>query len=505
MFSTSTNNFSIAPQCPVDFLPLQLRQVVQSVQHRIQVHPELVLILLLGVMAEVTQGVANVQIPTGPINPLSLWILLIADSGEGKTPTLTLLRKAVTDFEKAQYVRYQQEQDEYTIQHKLWKEIHKELSSLLRKAVRNGDDQKGPKQALAEHMEAEPRSPKRVQLTYSDTTIEAFLQGLCEKWPNAAMVSDEASSYLKGSIANALPLLNQRWEISPLNIERSSYDTSMHADDPRVSLIWAMQKGPIDLFMEQKGQDARNLGTIPRFIIAHPPSMQGYRNTNIREDDPKYLDWFYQRCRELLENSLNAEGLPIEEKQTITFSPEAAEHYAQLRGMIEEQLRPGDWLEHAKDYAAKASRQVARIAAIFELFENDSSVISLQSLKSAKILMEQYTRSYINIICPTATVPQEIQDADKLYTWLNNRASTYNNRYIVRNDIQKNCPRPIRNDVNRLDAALRVLQQRIQIAICQLDILVIDMLPLQQPNQMSLIAAITLHRSKRRSGKPILP
>ena len=486
-------------------LPPKLCQAALSIQHRLQVHPELVLVLLLGVLAEIVQSVANVLIPMGPLNPLSLWVLLVADSGEGKTPTLNLLRKAVTDFEKEQYVRYQKELNDYTIQYKLWKEVHKELSSQLRKAVRNGEDLKGPENALVEHMKSEPRSPRRVQLTYSDTTIEAFLQGLCEKWPNAAMVSDEASSYLKGSIASALPLLNQRWESGPLNIERSSNDTSMHAGDPRVVLIWAMQTGPLKTFMEQKGQDARDLGTLSRFIISRPPSLQGYRNTNIREDDPRHLDWFYQRCKGLLEISINEEGLPREEKQTITFSPEAAEHYAQLRGKIEEQLRPGDWLEHAKDYAAKASRQIARLAAIFEFFENGSLIISINSLKTATTLMEQYTRSYINIICPVAAVPQEIQDADKLYPWLHQRALNYNNRYIVRNDVQKNCPRPIRNDVNRLDAALRALQQQGRIAIWQYDVLVIDMLPLQQPDSVSLTAAITLHRSKRRGKMPILP
>lgn len=499
MFTTDLNNFSMAPQCPVDRLPWKLRQVVLSTQHRIQVHPELALILLLGVLAEVTQGAANVQIPMGPINPLNLWILLVADSGEGKTPTLNLLRKAVTDFEKAQYVRYQQEQDEYTIQHKLWKEIDKELASQLRKAIRDGDDLTATKSALAEHTKVKPPLPKRAVLTYSDTTVEALLQGLCGQWPNAALVSDEASSYLKGSIANALPLLNQRWEMGPLDIERSSLDASLHADDPRITLNWAMQSSPLKAYLEQKGQEARELGTLARFIISCPPSMQGFRNTNVREDDPEYLNWFYQRCTELLKQTMTADGKPLAEKLTVTFSPEAAAKYVKVRGLIEEQLRPGDWLEHAKDYAAKASRQIARLAAIIELVENDSLIISLHSLEAATHLMEWFTKTYIKTICSGPCAPQEIQDADKLYPWLDQRACSYNNRYIVRNDVQKNCPRPIRNDVNRMEAALRVLQQRGQIAIWHYELVVIDMRPHLQPDQASLANAIMLHRSKRRS------
>ena len=113
--------------------------------------------------------------------------------------------------------------------------------------------------------------------------------------------------------------------------------------------------------------------------------------------------------------------------------------------------------------------------------------------------MEWFTKTYINTICSGSGAPQEIQDADKLYPCLYERACNYNNRYIVRNDVQKNSPRPIRYDANRVEAALRVLQQRGQIAIWHCELIVIDMSPQLQPDQASLANAIMLYRSKRRS------
>lgn len=465
-------------------------------------NPELATTLLIGVLAEVTQGLADVQIPNGPVNPLSLWIMLIAESGEGKTPVLNLLRKPVVDFENAQHERYQLQVTNYEIEHKLWRETDKQLSSQLRKAVRDGKNLDEARLALAENMKAKPQKPMRIQLTYSDTTIEALLKGLCENWPTAALVSDEASRYLKGSIANAFPLLNQRWETGPLHIERSSQDTPIHAEDPRVVLLWAMQPKPLKTFLEHKGKDARELGTLARFIISRPPSTQGYRDVMPRDDDPKHLLWFHSRCSSLLAQTIDRVGEPRKEKLRITFSHEATANFFKMRSKIEEQIRPGDWLAHAKDYAAKASRQVARIAAIFELFENDSMVIGTESLNAAIGLMEWYTAGYINTVCSDATAPQETQDADKLYSWLDHRTRSYNNRYIVRNDVQKGCPRPMRNDILRLEAALTVLQQRRQIAILSYDnLLTIDMLPWQLQDMTSLINAISLHRSKRQRGR----
>ena len=489
---------------PLKVYKTKLYQVALSVAYRVQVNVELAFILLLGVLSEVMQGIADVQIPGGAKNPLSLWILLIANSGEGKTPVLNMLRKAIVDFENDRLIQYQNRLADYEIDYKIWKEVFNELSSMVRKAVRDGTDQAPHKIALANHMKETPQKPRRVQLTYTNATIEAFLKGLCENWPYAALVNDEASSYMKGSIANAFALLNQRWELGSLTIDRSSQST-LHAHNPSVTLLWAVQEKPYEEFKNGKGDHARNLGTLARFILAKPNSMKGYRRIDNREDNPKHLQWFYDRCSELLNQTIDENGNPNEKKITITFDWNAEMKFQHMQQKIEEQLRPGEWLEHANDYAAKVPRHTARIAAILELFEHGNTIISAESFEVARDLMEYYTESYIEIVGTGPELPQEVQDADKLYTWLHNRQLNYHNRYIVRNDIQKNCPRPIRNDINRLGSALQVLQQRGQIVILQHDLLVIDMIPLLQYDPMALTAAITLHRAKRRGGKPTLP
>lgn len=499
------NNFNVVLGYPFHMFPPKIGQSLHSVQVQAQSPFALVGTMAIGVMSEAVQGLADVQIPQGPRCPTSTWVLAVVDSGGGKTPTMNLLRnRSVQAFETSQYQAYEAQLEQYEINHLAWKLELDERSNELRKSVRKKEDASELKQRLAKHMLAKPKKPRRIKLSYPDATVEALLYGMAESWPNVALPSDEASLFFNGHMADGLASLNQCWDGQPISIDRRSLDEPITVDAPRVTLNLGIQPALLEKYFKRRGNEGRDLGTLPRMLICCPESNQGFRNVTPAEVDPQYLDAFHKRMQALLTQSIDEKGEPIAQKRVIEFSPEAATRFHKLRGEIEWELRPGGYLESVRDYAAKASRHVAKLAAIFELFENDSDVISLDMLERAISFIDWYIKEYQRVFTVPPEMPQEVQDADMLYPWLCQFVNRRCNRYLMKNDIRKHAPNCLRSK-QRLEQALLMLAQRGQIALWQLGkTCYIDMSPQLPYDPTSLQTALNNYRIKQGQTLPSL-
>lgn len=483
---------------PTHAFPMMIQNAMTAVGIQTQVMPELVGTLTVGVMSEAVQGVADVQIPQGPLCPTSTWVLAVVDSGGGKTPTLNLLRnQSIQAFEAAQLQAYQCKFQQYETDRLTWQLELDELSSALRKAVRKQLDTTELKQSLAAHMQQAPKKPRRVKLSYPDATIEAFCHGLAEHWPNASLPTDEASMFLNGHMANGLASLNQCWDGQPICLDRRSQGQPLTVDAPRVSVILGIQSGQLEKYFNRRGTEIRDLGTLPRMLICCPPDNQGFRNVMPTHINPAHLAWFHDRAQELLKQSMTDAGDPISTKRVITFSPEAEARFHQLRIEYENSIGPGCFRQSVRDFIAKATRHVARLAAIFEVFENGSDVISLDMLERAICLVNWYAVEYQRLLTPPPELPQELRDAEELYPWLWNFMQRRCNRYLIVNDIRKHAPNALR-DTPRLKAALLNLGQRGMLVYYILDkIHYIDMQPQLIQDSSALQFAIESHRTRR--------
>lgn len=491
------NNFNVVLGYPFHMFPTKIWQALNSVQMQTQSPHALVGTMAIGVMSEAIQGIADVQIPQGPRCPTSTWVLAVVDSGGGKTPTLNLLRnRSVQAFETSHYQAHDAELEQYEIDHLAWKLELDELSNALRKSVRKQQDTSELKQRLAEHMLAKPKKPRRIKLSYPDATVEALLYGMAESWPNVALPSDEASLFFNGHMADGLASLNQCWDGQPLSIDRRSLDEPITVNAPRVTLILGIQTALLEKYFKRRGNEGRDLGALPRMLICCPENNQGFRNVTPAEVDLQPLDAFHERVQDLLKQSIDKDGKPIDQKRVIEFSPEATTRFHELRGQIERELRPEGLLESVRDYAAKASRHVAKLAAIFELFENDSYVISLDMLERAINLIDWHVGEYRQFFVLPPEMPQEMQDADMLYPWLCQFTQRRCNRYLMKNDVRKHAPNCLRSK-QRLEQALLVLAQRGQISLWQLGkIGYIDMSPHLPYDPISLQVALNSYRIK---------
>jgi hypothetical protein len=82
---------------PIEALISELSTVIRAVQQVTQAPMALCAQGVLAAVALVTQAHADVQLPTGEITPLSLYLMTIADSGERKSACDNLAQRGVAE------------------------------------------------------------------------------------------------------------------------------------------------------------------------------------------------------------------------------------------------------------------------------------------------------------------------------------------------------------------------------------------------------------------------
>ena len=85
---------------PIDALPPVMQKLVVEIAEKRNVHPALVATAALCVVASSVQNIADVQTRGWSPHPLSLWAIMIAASGDGKTRGM---RDAVKPFQEIEH------------------------------------------------------------------------------------------------------------------------------------------------------------------------------------------------------------------------------------------------------------------------------------------------------------------------------------------------------------------------------------------------------------------
>ena len=81
------NNFTPPRAYPIHAMYKAIRDAILEVRRNLQAPDALIASSFLTAMSIACQGDADVELPTGQVRPLSLDVLVIADSGERKTAT----------------------------------------------------------------------------------------------------------------------------------------------------------------------------------------------------------------------------------------------------------------------------------------------------------------------------------------------------------------------------------------------------------------------------------
>ncbi|GAG99794.1 unnamed protein product, partial [marine sediment metagenome] len=169
---------------PLEQLPKVVQDAILHIEDRTQAPREICATSVLGAMSVACQHLYDVQLPFGDINPLSLYFVSVAESGERKTSADKSACREIKLYEAKRIAKYRKAIEEYRQDEEVWKDT-------LRKLKRADED-------TSDHYNGKPVKPVRPEILAPDPTIEGLEKLLLEGCGWAGLWSSEGGSFLGG-------------------------------------------------------------------------------------------------------------------------------------------------------------------------------------------------------------------------------------------------------------------------------------------------------------------
>ncbi|MEX6662477.1 YfjI family protein [Pseudomonas sp. W2-17] len=439
------------PEFPVlNKFPI-LRSAVEEAENNIKAPKELIFFSALSAAAIAVQNLNNMIKPTGQEIPLSLNILIVADSGERKSTVERVFFESIRSFESQKAAEFQQANVEWENTEKIWIAKERAFISEIAKQTRRGLDTSEVEMRLAEHVLLRVLKPLETKLLYEDVTSEALFSGLKRNGAAAGLVSSEGAAVLDGRAFRDYPKLNSIWSGDEIRVDRKTGESYV-LKNARLSLAIMAQKRVLDGYLAKSGDEIRGSGFWARFLVCRPKSTQGSRDIRNTTMTWYAKSKFTRTIYEILNKSgamrLDAE---VPARTTVCFNPQAAQEWLEIYNCIEIGIGQG-WFKGMEDHASKLADIIARVAAIIHCFEGGECEVPVEPLRFAFDLCFWASAQYFDVFCPKDEA--EIQ-ADELEDWLISLWKK-GEKDIRKNYIRQYGPNSLRK-VDRLNKALSVL------------------------------------------------
>lgn len=448
------NNDRKGKPYPTAALHDAIEKALLEVQRNLQAPYALIGGSFLTAMSIACQSDADIEFPTKQKRPAAIYVATIADSGERKTATDSIVMAPIYDHDVAQKTANEQMLVAYQAELRYWHTVDTFIQRKIMKALSNGEDASQLREEWAAHVGNEPIKPERNRIIHQSITERPLMEALRGEGKSIAILSDEGEIVLKGGALNKLASLNKAWDgPKVLTFERA--DDSIEVTSPRVTLSFMVQEKIFEEFMSKRGQLARGSGFLARFLISRPVSTQGFRYMSLNEPVWEHLNVFHARVAELLSATDTRRKVGDISRKVLSFSPEAKSLWVRVQNDIEPQLQAGGPLASVRDFASKFLEISGRVAGIFHHFTGQAGdVISMETLQRALDVADWYFDEFIALFGDANEEPQEQRDVRSLGMYLHSRYWMNGFSQALRNEVRK-CG-PIRHQ-GRFETALQQL------------------------------------------------
>ncbi|MFN8129410.1 MAG: DUF3987 domain-containing protein [Candidatus Nanopelagicales bacterium] len=374
------------PPMPVEVLPPVVRDMAEMVADSAQVEATIPAVLGLGAVAALTQKTARVAATSQWSEPLSLFVLALADVSERKTTAYAHMVGPVHDLEAELEAG---ERDGRILRNERRVQLASQVTA-ARKAAAGGDgalEEAAQLAAQLEDMGPEERAPR---IATDDTTTQKLKGLMADNGGRIALLSPEAAflGTLKGAYssngdpADMSGLLSAYTGSEPIVVDRTGR-TGERIARPALTVVMVGQPRIFEELSRIPGAQER--GLIARFVVVRVPRY-GFRA--LRTDErPAPADTAegqaYARTLRALSQREVSDSPPV-----LRLSPEALALYARWHDALEAERAPegGEW-SVIVDFAQKAHGLALRFAGIFHLCEHhdagEGDLIDLDTLRRA--------------------------------------------------------------------------------------------------------------------------
>ena len=312
---------------PIDVFPERIQAYLIQNQKTLNHSIDYMGSSLLWILALCIGNACKVEVKTGWIESVNIWIGLIGKAGLGKTPSIN----AVTfPIEKKNAFEIKQYQKEY----RKWKEYE----SL-------------PSKEKKDHEEI--KEPVRKQFIVNDVTIEA-LADLHEENPvGVAVFKDELNGWLKDmnkyKPGSDLEFWLSCWSNKAANLTRKTAKSSF-IDSPLMPVLGGIQPG---IFNQINTHENKDNGFLDRLLVSFPEKeIEMYNRNSIAKEVLEwwdgYLNEFFNQMRT---NILTYNKFGEIEYEIVRFSTEADQEWERIFNNLTDMQNSDEVNEYVKVHA----------------------------------------------------------------------------------------------------------------------------------------------------------
>lgn len=425
------------PDFPIAALPQIGQDIVEAISETNQVDRGLTAGIYLAVLSTCLSKKVEVFLKTHK-EPVNLFICCILDPGERKSTTMGMMTSPLFDYQKAQSEKMKDIIIEACVRrdmnkikiNKLQKDAAKTKDALQRETIQ------GEILALTKQMEEVPKSPV---LICDDVTPEKLSIIMSENNERGSIISSEGGIF---------EIMNGRYDDKGVgNIE---IYLKGHAGDPFVShrisresinmispaLTVCLAVQSIVIKEIGKNENFRGKGLLARFLYTLCNSRAGYRIRQYEQMSDELLALYRRHVNDLLQ-------IPVEsESQTLLLNSKAQSIWDNFYNTIENEMKPGNPLEHIKDWASKLPGAAARIAGLLHFADlgkdAGGKTISTKTVNAACAIAAYY-REHALATFGLMEADPKLESAKKILEYLSMHApQTFKGRDVLRHKNIKN-------------------------------------------------------------------
>lgn len=454
---------------PKECLPQIIKDAVDEVAAFVQSPYSMLASSAISSISLACQALFDVQRSEKLKGPCSSYFLTIAESGERKSTGEAFFTESIKEYERNQTDAAKPYINEFNAQLGAWEAKCNGTKDKIRQLTKDGKDTGTFEQQLSELISQKPERPNVPRLIYVDATPEALAFSLFNNWPSGGLISAEGGQVFgshgmsSSSVMRNLAMLNQLWDGNALHIDRKTSD-SFSVIGARLTISIQIQEPALREFLSGSGELARGTGFLARFLVVWPESTQG--NRPFVEAPMKWpkLSLFNQRLSQILNMPCKFDEYGSLKPNLLNFSTDAKQAWVQYHDKIESLLRLGGELSDVRDVASKSADNAARIATLFEVFQNPTNtIISKESFDSAQAITAWHLMESVRFFGQFSMPPETLKMV-QLDQWLINYCNQNKVLVILKSVVLQYGPGQLRKK-NVLDPTLSDLASKHRIRV----------------------------------------
>ncbi|MES2363293.1 MAG: DUF3987 domain-containing protein [Pseudomonadota bacterium] len=414
--------------------------------------PEMCVCSVLATTAIVSQGLYDVCWREGKISPISLNIVVEAESGERKSANDDEARPYLRAFDEEQAALESDYNLTFDIEYKLWKLRIKETSKLIAKLTAKGQCTEEEEEQLQDLVSQEPQRRKFARMLITEATQAALGHHLRHVYSNCGLDNDEGITVLKSGILRDFGMHNKMWDNGTWSSSRvGSGRTELR--NCRFSSYWQIQPDIMDGVLRKGGNHYHATGYSSRSLHVRANSTQGTRDkkfVEVREED---IQPFHMRINELLDMY---RGPDLPTRKVLTLSKAATELLSWFDDEKEKAIGEGGWFFHMRAAASKSPENAARLAAHLQVMEKLDGPIGVEVMRNAIVLTAYFLNQHRMRFCPLSQLELDMSAMEEFVTY-RIPPSYVRNGMIDGPDLCRIGPRHLR-PVDRLWEVLKALE-----------------------------------------------